>query len=125
MGYSHKIDDISCRLLDIVHEQLECDDVSAIDAEELGEVIDMIKDLAEAKEKVHKAEYYQSVVDAMASSKVEGASGDHHEEMLMEHPDDFTMKSVAMLRKAWAHATPETRRHMKSEITKLSTEMVM
>lgn len=39
--------------------------------------------------------------------------------------DEFTMKSLDMIRKAWANATPDTRKHMKSEVVKLSTEMVV
>ncbi len=36
-----------------------------VDTKEMGEVIDMIKDLAEAEEKIYKAAYYCSVVGAM------------------------------------------------------------
>lgn len=39
--------------------------------EELGEVIDMIKDLAEAEEKCWKACYYKSIVEAMKEAKEE------------------------------------------------------
>lgn len=38
---------------------------SAIDTRELGEVIDMIKDLAEAEKSCYEACYYKSVVEAM------------------------------------------------------------
>lgn len=36
-----------------------------VDTKEMGEVIDMIKDLAEAEEKMYKAAYYCSVTEAM------------------------------------------------------------
>lgn len=39
--------------------------IENINAEELGEVVDMIKDLYEAKEKIVKACYYKSVIEAM------------------------------------------------------------
>lgn len=39
--------------------------------EELGEVVDMIKDLAEAEEKCWKACYYKSIVEAMKEAKEE------------------------------------------------------
>lgn len=125
MDHISKIHCIEDRLTDIVMEQLECDDISSVDTEELGEVIDMIKDLAETKKDLYKASYYDSVVKAMSRTPVAAASGDHHDAMLKEHPDDFTMKSVEMLRKAWGYATPDTRKHMKSEISKLATDMVI
>lgn len=39
--------------------------IENINAEEMGEVIDMIKDLYEAKEKIVKACYYKAVIEAM------------------------------------------------------------
>lgn len=39
--------------------------IENVDAKELGEVVDMIKDLYEAKEKIVKACYYKSVIQAM------------------------------------------------------------
>lgn len=125
MDHISNIHCIEDKLTHIVMDQLDCDDISSVNTEELGEVIDMIKDLAETKEKLYKASYYDSVVKAMSRTPVAAASGDHHDTMLKEHPDDFTMKSVEMLRKAWGYATPETRKHMKSEISKLAGEMVI
>lgn len=37
--------------------------------EEMGEVIDMIKDLAEAEEKCYEAKYYKAIVEAMEDAK--------------------------------------------------------
>lgn len=112
------------RLTSMVLEQLNSDDISCVDTEELGEVIDMIKDLAETKEKLYKANYYDSVVKAM-NRETDKVPEDAHSEMIMSHPDEFTMKSLDMIRKAWANATPDTRKHMRSEVVKLSTEMVV
>ena len=39
--------------------------IENVDAKELGEVVDMIKDLYEAKEKLVKSCYYKSVIEAM------------------------------------------------------------
>lgn len=39
--------------------------IQSINTHEMGEVIDMIKDLAEAEKACAEAEYYESVVDAM------------------------------------------------------------
>lgn len=117
----HCIED---KLTSMVLDELEKNDPACIDTEELGEVIDMIKDLAETKEKLYKASYYDSVVKAMTRDEKD-IPEDAHSEMIMSHPDEFTMKSLDMIRKAWANATPDTRKHMKSEVVKLSTEMVV
>lgn len=55
-----------------------------MDAEETGEVVDIIKDLAETEEKLYKAEYYKSIVEAMEDAKEE-------EELLAKlgmHPEE-------------------------------------
>lgn len=46
--------------------------VQCIDTHEAGEVTDMIKDLCEAEEKLWKACYYKSIVEAMEEAKEEG-----------------------------------------------------
>lgn len=52
------------KLMDAVNYELE-KGIENIDTKELGEVIDMIKDLYEAKEKLVKSCYYKSVIEAM------------------------------------------------------------
>lgn len=49
-----------------------------VDTHELGEVVDMIKDLAEAKEKCHKACYYEHIVDAMDEEELNERMGYDH-----------------------------------------------
>ena len=58
------IGDIKKRLIECVESHLG-NGTEAIDTHELGEVIDMIKDLAEAEEKCMKACYYETIVKAM------------------------------------------------------------
>lgn len=43
--------------------------IENVDAKELGEVIDMIKDLSEAKEKVIKGCYYKTLIEAMEEAE--------------------------------------------------------
>lgn len=43
--------------------------VENVNAQEAGEIADMIKDLSEAEEKCHKACYYKSIYEAMAEHK--------------------------------------------------------
>lgn len=63
-----------CELCDTLEEKARHElskDVSKVNAEELGEVVDMIKDLYEAKEKLYKACYYKHLVKAMEEEKEE------------------------------------------------------
>ena len=55
-----KLKDIKCSLVNAAQEQLK--DLKKVDAKELGEVVDMIKDLEEAM-------YYCSIIQAMEESK--------------------------------------------------------
>ena len=56
--------EIKKRLIDMTKTELN-NGIEKIDAKELGEVVDMIKDLAEAEAKHFEACYYESIVDAM------------------------------------------------------------
>ena len=55
--------------------------IENVDAMELGAVIDMIKDLYEAKEKVVKACYYMALMEEMEKSE-EGEEGEEDEERM-------------------------------------------
>lgn len=66
--YRHVKESLMC----MIESQLA--DLSCVDAEEMGEVIDMIKDLEEA-------EYYESVVKAMEESEKYKNGNGHGEEM--------------------------------------------
>lgn len=65
------------QLISLVQGQLG--DVAHADAKELGEAIDMIKDLAEAS-------YYCTITEAMHESEKEGKYSKHHYE---EYPDRY------------------------------------
>lgn len=52
------------KLMDAVNYELD-KGIENVDAKELGEVVDMIKDLYEAKKEMYEACYYKSVVEAM------------------------------------------------------------
>ena len=60
---------VECLICEIDKKGLEC-----MDTEETGEVVDMIKDLAEAKKNCFKAKYYETVVEAMEDAEEEEES---------------------------------------------------
>lgn len=56
------------RLVGAVKHEVD-NGIENVDAKELGEVIDMIKDLSEAKEKVIKGCYYKTLMEAMEEAE--------------------------------------------------------
>lgn len=57
------------KLVDIAKAEFNSKSVCDIDAKEMGEVIDMIKDLAEVEEKCWKGHYYKTVSKAMEENE--------------------------------------------------------
>lgn len=64
------------------------DDMKEVDTEEAGQVIDMIKDLCEAKEKVVKTCYYKSIVKAMEKAEEEEEKYKEFEKHRMESGEE-------------------------------------
>lgn len=62
--------DICDKLLSTIKHEFECG-VENVDTKEMGEAIDMLKDVYEAKEKIAKACYYKKIVEAMEKSEEE------------------------------------------------------
>lgn len=60
------------KLIDSVNHELD-KGVENVDAKELGEVIDMIKDLYEAKKEMYEACYYKQIMEAMEEHDFEDA----------------------------------------------------
>lgn len=70
-----------------------------VDTKEMGDVVDMIKDLAEAEEKLWKACYYKQIVEAMHEEKEE-------EELMMKlQMDDGESGSHRMGYDNWRYAS--------------------
>lgn len=64
-----EICEIKKDLVKIVGAELHSKGVDDLDAKEMGEVVDMIKDLAEAEKSLMEACYYEKVVKAMEESE--------------------------------------------------------
>lgn len=106
----HCIED---KLTSMVLNQLEKNNPARIDTEELGKVIDMIKDLAETKEKLYKASYYDSVVKAMNSSDVDDG----------RNWDSFMARTTATIHEMWKDPDPDRRARMKTDLNALVSSM--
>lgn len=66
-----KICELKKEFVNFLDEAIDERGLHCMDAEETGKVVDMIKDLADAEEKIHKAEYYKSIVEAMEDAEEE------------------------------------------------------
>lgn len=52
----------------IQHVETEAQDMSRANIHELGELVDMVKDLAEAEKECWEASYYRAITEAMGNS---------------------------------------------------------
>lgn len=84
------------KLLDAAHNEISAG-IEKADTQEMGEVIDMIKDLAEAKKDCYKACYYKTVIEAMESG--ESRYGYHERIMPLYdesyYPDGYSDREIA------------------------------
>lgn len=67
------------KLEDALYSQM-AGGIEQIDTEEFGKVADILKDLASTKKNCKKAEYYETVTEAMEESETEGAESEDGEE---------------------------------------------
>lgn len=65
----HKLKNLKERFMCIVETQIN-GDISKLNAKELGEVVDMIKDCAEAMKECAEAEYYEKITKAMDENSI-------------------------------------------------------
>ncbi len=94
--------------------------VDRIDVKEMGELVDMVKDLAEAEDYCWQAEYYKSISKAMENessgygtmrSGYGGTGGRTGYGTVRGHHD-----VIDPVRMAMQNATPDEREHLKNEI---------
>lgn len=93
----HKICKMKDKLCDYASQQMERG-LDNVDTREMGMVVDMIKDLAEAEKACLEAEYYDTVIDAMDSGSDrygytgQGGSGDGRSGNRSGYRDPYMME---------------------------------
>lgn len=93
----HKICKMKDELCDYASQQMERG-LDNVDTREMGMVVDMIKDLAEAEKACLEAEYYDTVIDAMDSGSDrygytgQGGSGDGRSGNRSGYRDPYMME---------------------------------
>jgi len=90
--------------------------LDSVDTREMGEAIDMIKDLSEAKKNCYKAHYYKVVTEAMEQSAQYG----YHDRTNPQYdesyfPDDRTSDEIAKRWRMGYHDTLEPRVHRNGD----------
>lgn len=80
---TEKLGEIEKKIIEHLEGCIAEKGLACMDAEETGEVVDMIKDLADAKKNCYKAKYYETVVEAMEDA-------DEEEELMMKMAMGYT-----------------------------------
>lgn len=106
------------------HVESETQNMERIDVKEIGELVDMIKDLAEAEKSCWEASYYKSVTEAMDSrqdslgynGRMSDRSGYARQGQMgynttMGHDD-----IIGKLAEEYRNLSPEERMMMKSKV---------
>lgn len=118
---NYKIQETKDKVLGRIETALtERGSIDRMDTKEVGELADIVKDLAEAEKSCWEAEYYRSVTEAMGGSS--GYSGrmpmaDSRQGYgggMMGHTDP-----IAEIRDMLATSTPEARAKIRNDLTGL------
>lgn len=102
------------------HVEMSMQDLNRVDVKEMGEFVDMVKDLAESEKNCWKATYYRSLVQAMETHDVD-ARGYDTQRQPVRQPVGFTSISpqndvVKKLGEEYRSLPKEERLMMKSRI---------
>ena len=106
-----KIHTIKNRLLDFIED---VDDYGRVNANELGEFVDMVKDLAEAEKYLCEAHYYRSISEAMDDSS--DTKAEHSSLMKSGHEAMDKEEALETLREEYRKLGPEERSAMKRRV---------
>ena len=69
--FAEKLCKTKADLLEGLCAEIDTKGFCGMDCEETGEIVDMIKDLADAEKNCYKAEYYKTIVEAMEDAEEE------------------------------------------------------
>lgn len=119
---------IRFQLISKLYEEMN-ERFESMNAKEAGEVTDMIKDISVTLKECAELEYYETVVESMhAGGSPSTVSRMHTMPITYDasaSSDKITSAAIKQLRDAWGPANAESRRKMKSELSKLVSEMVI
>lgn len=117
------------RLMDVAYDYISNTSYGC-DINELGEIIDMIKDIDEAINYHHQALYYGTIAEGMTRPyirhDIRGMMDDNYNERNEHHdksPEEKFESYQKSVKDIWSSATPELRTKMRTTLTKLVNDM--
>lgn len=118
-----RIYDIKNQVLDRIDQDLRERGIERADMTQMGMMVDMVKDLAEAEKDCWKAEYYRSVTEAMGDGK--SGYGDYGMRQRMPeqnvrrgYHDRMGNDMVESVRMALQGMAPDERDRMRDQLRK-------
>lgn len=127
---------MKCRLMEVADDCTRNINYGT-DIHELGEIIDMIKDIDEAINYRHQALYYGTIAEGMARPYIRHdirgmMDDDYRERDVWRHdakseqdksPEEKFESYQKSVKDIWSSATPELRAKMRTTLTKLVNDM--
>ena len=119
-----KIYDIKNQILQRVDKDIQERGVDRMDVKEIGEMVDMVKDLAEAEKSCWEAQYYRSVTEAMSGnasgySQMGGGSRQGYSSQMRQGYQQGSMGHSELINKLgeeYRKLTPDEQMMMKSNV---------
>lgn len=119
--YMEKLCKIKKALVDYTADVVD-ESLSTINTHELGEVIDVIKDLYQAEKYNYESSYYESLIEPSGKVNKSPYAWDFiHDKTSNTDPRE----AMNTLREIWESSTPDSKIKMKTDLTKLLEEMVI
>ena len=115
------MEDKICAIKDKIVQRIDSEimnrGMDRIDVEELGEMIDMVKDLAEAEDHCKQAKYYETVTKAMNQEDSSYNKGfkTGYTSNLVSKPMDYH-ETLDSLRSMMEHMDPTDKEHLTTEL---------
>lgn len=102
------------KIIDRIETDINQRGIDRINVNEMGELVDMVKDLAEAESSCWQAEYYKTITEEM-----KGGTQHQEEPMVRSGYGETNINNkevIEPLRKAMKNATPNERAKLRSEV---------
>ena len=96
------------------HIDREAEDLDRVNVNELGELVDMVKDLAEAEKYCWEASYYKATSEAMGGYRTESGRVVHASQGGYAASDEKNL--MKMLEEEYHHLSPNERTAMRNKV---------
>ena len=107
------------QFITLINQHIADRGIDRIDVKEMGELVDMVKDLAEAEKECWEASYYRAITNAMegsSESSPTGRNGYGFGGTVVVAPSDHTDSLVDQIGKEYQRLNPNEKMMMKNKI---------